>query len=200
MTSDSVSNSFQPVGKSRLLEVEQAGEHVTLRTSAAYAGRLRWSVRTVGALAAAGLIGLVAAGISGGLGTVVHSLVPAASLLAIAAIAVSVFGPMFIRQRELLTIDVVSGRLRFARGQADIVVADVASIVGVYETQGWDGRNVLYFVDIAGERRPGIILASNEEAVAQACCEVLTKVLGVPSSYTNQYDATSDFNVARLSP
>jgi|SRR3569833_2929529 len=185
MSTDQRFESAVQLAASGSIDITRDGGLVSLRTGASHTRRLQWAVRVVSTIIAVGLVCLA--------WFTDRTLLPVGIAFAIAAMAAAVAVPKLVQQRELLAIDTDLGKVIFSQSNRTIDIADIASIDGVYETQGWDGRNVLYFVDVNRKRLVGVVLASNEELIAQACCEALTRLLNVPSSYTNQYDTTARF-------
>lgn len=166
--------------KDDLVDVARDGDEIVISTGEGFTRRTRRSIRAACMLAAAGGLGLLAVSMWG-------------LALAVLAIVAMYVAPRLIRGSQLLRVNPANHTALTLQAGAtlkSIDLAGVAYIAGMYETQGWDPRIVIYFVRREGGRDEGIIFAGANETAARCCCGVLAQLLGLPATYTNQYDAT----------
>lgn len=66
-------------------------------------------------------------------------------------------------------------------------LTQVSAIRGIYETQGWDPRSVLFAVLADGSEVPLLTLPGTDEALAEHACRTLGLLLDCPSTYTGPF-------------
>ena len=155
-----------------LLEARRKGDRVVLATSGGCVDRSRRKARG-GSLAAA-VAGVLAAQYS-----------PWGWLLAIGGLLALVVLPGRLRPARLLEIDLGRGLLIPCRHAAGATpdVTSVCLLRGVYETQGWDPRSVVYAVAEDDTATPVLILSGTDEKLAEQACRALGALLDRPATY-----------------
>ncbi len=115
---------------------------------------------------------------------------PAVWLAAPIGFLVAAYLPGRLRQEMLLLLDSTQGIMRSSQhgtdGQA-IPLSEVTCLRGAYETQGWDGRSVVFAVDAEGGQHPILALPGTDEAAAARICALLGALTQKPASYTGPF-------------
>jgi hypothetical protein len=137
---------------------------------------------------------LVALGAVAALATVQFT--PLAFVLFLGGIAVAVFLPGLYRHAKLLEIDLAEGCIRHlqASGGRAIPTAAIRSIEGRYETQGWEGRSVIYAIDDAGRETPLFHFSGTDERLSECGCRVVGQLLDLPATYAGPFGTVAVCN------
>ncbi len=99
--------------------------------------------------------------------------------------------PMRIMAHEMVAIDssrnVILVTQKGINPGTEISVDYIASLRGVYETQGWDSRSVVMAAMSSGGDVPIVFLTGTDEAEAEYVCHALGRILDKPASYTGPF-------------
>lgn len=125
--------------------------------------------------------------------------------LILLGIGAAAFSPVLVRPKHLLKIDPEAGTLSAfpaAPGEASSLSLDaIASIEGVYEITGWEGRSVVYAIMRDGERRSLVSFTGTNEALTFYACQALGYLLDCPATYTGAFDGPVLCNASeRMAP
>lgn len=136
--------------------------------------------------------------LAGGAGVVVGLMLAQSSLwgwaLAILGLLAFVFLPRLIRPARLLEIDGEQGVVRVVQpavGAGTVVsIVHIVALNGVYETQGWDPRSVIFALLDDGTTAPLLVLSGTDEALAEYTCRTLGLLLNRTATYIGPFDTT----------
>ena len=161
------------------LQVMRDGETIILQTGANTLQKSRRGIQAGGA----------ALTLAGGALTTWN---PWALALVPVGIALAWFGPLCVRAGALLAINAAKEELAGPGAMCPIPLSQITAVRGVYETQGWDPRSVLYAVPVSGEPVSAMILPGTDEALAEAACRALGALLDVPASYEGPFGGVKE--------
>jgi hypothetical protein len=183
ITGDEILNRFMSIapenGLARArLHIEHDGTHLIFFTGASDIQRTRLLTRIGGLL-----------GIAAGLALATRS--PWGLAVAAAGALSAVYGPRLIRPVRLLEVDSEQERLLVvqpaAGAGARICIKQIAELRGVYETQGWDPRSVIYAVLLDGTQVPVLIFPGTDEPLAEYACRTLGLLLDLTATYAGPF-------------
>lgn len=111
--------------------------------------------------------------------------------LTVVGALVSLLVPGLFRTTTLLIVDAPRGQLVIAQYAAgagtELPCAQITGIRGVYETQGWDPRSVLYVGQESGVDLPVLIFRGTDEPLAEYACQTLGYLLECPATYAGPF-------------
>jgi hypothetical protein len=112
-------------------------------------------------------------------------------VLVVLGVLVFALVPRLIRPTRLLEIDGERGQVLVEQGAAGAgTVLDIAQITelrGIYETQGWDPRSVLYAVAADGTQTPILVFQGTDEPLAEYACRTLGMLLNRTATYAGPF-------------
>lgn len=154
------------------LSVEREGDRACVRTAEAYVRRKRRNV-------------LLLAGGVAIFGAALAFVWPWAIVLVPIGATAAIAGPRRVRAAVLVTID--SGWLRSGATGTPVAIDAVREIFGEYEVHGWNPYSTVYADLVDGARMPLAVFTGADEALPEAACRAIGRLVGRPSSYTGQY-------------
>lgn len=111
--------------------------------------------------------------------------------LAALGLPIFIFAPRLIRAGRLLEIDGERGELIVTQPAAGagvtVPIAQVTELRGVYETQGWDPRSVLYAALADGTQIAILVFAGTDEALAEYACRTVGLLLNCTAAYAGPF-------------
>jgi hypothetical protein len=101
--------------------------------------------------------------------------------------------PLVVKTAVLIEIDAGNGEVILRQDAVEvglaIPAARIKTIEGIYETQGWEPRNVIYATLVTGKTLPVMVLSGTDEHFTEDACRVLGVLLCCPATYTGAYSS-----------
>ncbi len=161
-----------------LLQIERNGDRLRFLTGTRSLRQSRLLARILGVL------GLVA-------GLALTQISPSGWALAVLGVLTFFIIPGRLRPTRLLEIDAAHGNLLVTQSAAGaggtISLAQIASIRGAYDTQGWDPFSTLYAVLQDGQEVPVLVFRGTNEPLAEYTCRILGFLLDRPATYAGPF-------------
>ncbi len=161
------------------IQVRREGQRLIFMMGEGYMQRARLTARAAGTAGIVAGLALTKLSLLWGLVLVVSG----ACLLALE--------PRLIRQEHLLDLDCEGERLIIKQPAAGagttICIEQIAELRGVYETQGWDGRSVIYAMLTDGTEAPVLVFPGTDEPLAECACRTLGLLLDLTATYAGPF-------------
>lgn len=107
-------------------------------------------------------------------------------------IAVAAIGPARVERKVLFRV-IREPEECLITPLANVMVRSIVSIEGRYETSGWDSRTGIVALLTNGESVSVLDLPGTDESLAQAACEVLSRLCRCNAECTGPFGDTARF-------